>query len=397
MGHQGGGALSTTAPTVGFNLLWLVPGVVGGTEEATTDLLTCLADDPPDGIDYRLYALEPFAAAHPELVDRFPTRLLSLTGRLKPLRVMAEGSWLATMTWRDRVDLVHHGGGTMPPGPRQPAVVTIHDLQPFDLPEYFTTAKRTYLQWAVPRAAQHALLILTLSEFVRQRVIERFDAHPDRVRVVRAGVRELHRPDLPWDELRRRYDLPERWFVYPAITYPHKNHVAVIRAFAEIAAKEPGVALVLTGRSAGAEPQVHHDIARLGLDDVVRRTGRIPRDDVLALIAGATGLVFPSRYEGFGLPVLEAMALDTPVVAASTTALPEVVGDAGILVDPDDIEGWSAAMLELLSGARCEQWIDRGRRQAAKLSWAAATAAVVQAHRDVLKDLRGVKELKEPR
>lgn len=374
--------------TVGFNLLWLVPGVVGGTEEATTDLLSVLADDPPPDIDYRLYALEPFAAAHPELAQHFPTRLLGMSGRLKGLRVAAEGTWLAAMTRRDGIDLVHHGGGTMPPGVHRPGVVTIHDLQPFDLPEYFSAPKRAYLQWAVPRAVEHARLVLTLSEFVRQRIVERFSADPESVRVVRAGVRPLARPEISVAELRSRYGLPERWFVFPAITYPHKNHVAAIRAFAEVVVKESDVALVLTGREAGAEPQVRHDIARLGLSDVVQRTGRIPREDVLALIAGAVGLVFPSRYEGFGLPVLEAMALDTPVVASATTALPEVVGHAGMLVDPDDIEGWTAAMLELLSGTDRTHWIEKGRAQAARLSWAAATAATVRAHRDVLKELR---------
>jgi alpha-1,3-rhamnosyl/mannosyltransferase len=377
--------------TVGINLLWLVPGIVGGTEEATRDLLMCLAADPPDDIDYRLYALAPFATAYPDLVERFPTRLLRMSGRLKPLRVMAEGTWLATMSRHDGVELMHHGGGTMPPGPRQPSVVTIHDLQPFDLPEYFSAAKRAYLQWAVPRAAQNAWLILTLSEFVRQRVIERFEAHPDHVRVVRAGVPALQAPAIPVEELRRRYDLPATWFVYPAITYPHKNHVAVVRAFVQVADQHPDVALVLTGRPANAEADVHHEIARLGLGRVVRRTGRIPRDEVLGLIAGARGLVFPSRYEGFGLPVLEAMALSTPVVAASTTALPEVVGDAGLLVDPDDIEGWTSAMLELLSGDRAEALVERGRRQAAELSWAAATAATVQAHRDALRELAEMK------
>jgi glycosyltransferase involved in cell wall biosynthesis len=229
---------------------------------------------------------------------------------------------------------------------------------------------------------------------VRQRVIERFDAHPDHVRVVGAGVRPMQVPPIPVEELRQRYDLPERWFIYPAITYPHKNHVAVVRAFAEVAAKEPGVALVLTGRAAGSEPDVQEHVSRLGLDGVVRRTGRVPREDVLALIANASGLAFPSRYEGFGLPVLEAMALDTPVIAASTTALPEVVGDAGLLVDPDDIEGWAAAMLELLAGSRTRELVDKGRRQAAKLSWARATAATVEAHRDALAELGEVRQLK---
>jgi glycosyltransferase involved in cell wall biosynthesis len=384
MGHDAMSRSSARRPVVGYNLLWLVPGVVGGTEEATVELLTSLAEADRGDIDYRLYALESFAAAYPRLMARYPSRLLGMSGRLKPLRVAAEGTWLVRMARRDGVDLLHHGGGTLPFGARLPAVVTVHDLQPFDLPEYFSGFKRAYLQRTVPRAARHARLVLTLSEFVRQRVIDRFDADPQRVRVVPAGVRPLQPPDIPLSTLRERYHLPERWFVHPAITYPHKNHITLVRAFAQVAAKEPDVALVLTGRAAGAEAEVLHDIARLGLTERVRRTGRVPRDDLLALIAGASGLTFPSRYEGFGLPVLEAMALDTPVVASSATALPEVVGDAGQTVDPDDTEGWTAAMMALLSESERARWVERGRARAAELSWAAAAQATLTAHREAL-------------
>jgi alpha-1,3-rhamnosyl/mannosyltransferase len=372
---------------VGLNLLWLVPGVVGGTEEATVELLSALADDQPDDIEWRLYALEAFAAAHPDLASRFPTRLLALRGKLKPLRVAAEGTWLANITKRDGLDMVHHLGGTIPARSHVPAIVTVHDLQPFDLPENFHPVKRAYLHRMVPRTVGRARLVLVHSEFVRRSVLERFSVAEGKVRVVPAGVRPLPPPKVARDELRERYELPEHWFVFPAITYPHKNHVTLVRAFARVAEERPDVALVLTGRAAGAEGAVQHEIARLGLADRVRRTGRVARRDLLGLVAEADALAFPSRYEGFGLPVLEAMALGTPVIAAASTALPEVVGDAGRLVDPDDLDGWSSAMLEGLSADRRERWAAAGRVRAAELSWAVAAKSTAEVHREVLSGL----------
>jgi alpha-1,3-rhamnosyl/mannosyltransferase len=369
---------------VGFNLLWLVPGVVGGTEEATVELLTALAQERPEGLSHRLYALESFAAAHPQVVERYPTRLLPLRGRLKPLRVVAEGTWLGNTARRDGIQLVHHLGGTLPPWSSLPAVVTVHDLQPFDLPENFHPAKRAYLHRAVPRAVRKARLVHVHSDFVRRGLLARFSIEPERVRVVPAGVRPLVAPRLTADELRTRYDLPERWLIYPAITYPHKNHVTLLRAFAGVAAKDPDVALVLTGRPAGAEPAVVGELQRLGLVDRVRRTGRVPRQDLLGLVAHAAALTFPSRYEGFGLPVLEAMALGTPVLAADATALVEVVGAAGLLLPPDDVDMWTDAMLDAVSGTNQASWARAGQARAAELSWARAASGIAQLHRDAL-------------
>ncbi|HEY8546689.1 MAG TPA: glycosyltransferase family 1 protein [Acidimicrobiales bacterium] len=371
---------------VGFNLLWLVPGVVGGTEEATVELLTALAEDQPAGLHHRLYALESFAATHPRIAGRYPTRLLPLRGRLKPLRVLAEGTWLANATRRDGIQLVHHLGGTLPPRSMLPAVVTLHDLQPFDLPENFHITKRLYLHRAVPRTVRKARFVHVHSEFVANGVIERFGVDPARVVVVPAGVQPL--PSLVHEsspeDLRARYGLPERWFIYPAITYPHKNHVTLVRAFAGVVGKDPDAALVLTGRSERTGPLVEQEIARLGLEGKVVRTGRIPRGDLLGLMVGAVALTFPSRYEGFGLPVLEAMALGTPVIAADSTALPEVVGPAGVLVPPDDPDSWTDAMLEALSGRDRERWARAGRERAAELSWARAATGIAQLHRDAL-------------
>lgn len=372
---------------VGVNLLWLVPGVVGGSEQAVVEMLTALADMPLDDITYSLYALESFIGAHARLAERLPTEPLPLRGRMKPLRVVAEGTWLARAVRRDGIDLMHYPGGTVPVGSRVPAVLNLHDVQPFDMPENFQPVKRAYIHKMVPRAVNEAHRVIVPSEFVRTNVLDRFGAPPDRVRVVPWGVAPIKVEASTIAKVRERYDLPERWYVYPAITYPHKNHLTLVHAFAKLAARHSDIVLVLTGHRAGSEEAVRTEIARLGISDRVRRTGRIPRDHVMGLLAGAVGMTFPSRYEGFGLPILEAMAASTPVIAANATALPEATGNAGLLVEVDDADAWCDAMEELLSADTHDRLSRAGRQHAARFSWASTADATVKIHRDVLIEL----------
>jgi alpha-1,3-rhamnosyl/mannosyltransferase len=185
-------------------------------------------------------------------------------------------------------------------------------------------------------------------------------------------------------EVQARYGLPRRWFVYPAFTWWHKDHALAVKAFATLAAREHDVVLVLTGGEGPAEQSVMELIDSLGLRGRVRRTGLIPRRDVLAIVRGATALVYPSRYEGFGLPVAEAMSLGTPVLAADATSLPEVVGDAGWLLPPGRIDDWSEAMARMLvDGDERQRLGEAGRARAAKFTWAATAEATVTSYRDV--------------
>ncbi len=298
---------------VGCNLLWLVPGMVGGTETATVALLRQIAGEPPDDIELSLYALDAFGQAYPDVVRAFPTQLVPLTGRLRPLRVAAENSWLARQT-SDGVDLVHHMGGVLPMVRGTDGVVTIHDLQPFDMPENFQPAKRAYLRRSIPRSVRRAAGVIAPTEFVRQGLVDRFGISPDRVSLAAWGV-DPPSSVVSVAQVQARYGLPRRWFAFPSFTWNHKNHGLLLRAFTSVAAREHDVMLVLTGGEGPAEQAVLDQIARLGLRGRVRRTGLIPRRDVLAIVRGAVALTFPSRYEGFGLPVLEAMSLGTPVLA----------------------------------------------------------------------------------
>lgn len=378
----------TTA--IGVNLLWLVPGAVGGSEEYATRLLGGLGGGAGDDIDLTLFVLPSFRGAHPGLADRFRTEVAPLEGRRRPARVAMESTWLAERSRRRRLRFVHHFGGTVPLLRGAPALVTVHDLQPLLLPHNFGPVKRRWLAavlpWSVRTSRRDTGLVGAVSRYTADELTRHLGTDPSCVRVIPHGVDPRTAPG-PADRslVRSRYRLGERWFLYPAVTWPHKNHMMLVRAFAAVAAVDPDVLLVLTGAAGPAETEVADEIARRGLDDRVRRTGRVPRADLDALMADAVALAFPSSFEGFGAPVLEAMALGCPVVAASAAALPEAVGDAGILVDPDDPEEWAQVMTSLLhDDERRGRLAAAGLARAAGAGWDAAAAALAGTWREAL-------------
>lgn len=332
--------------TVGINLLWLVPGEVGGSEESTVaSLLALHALGAPD-LRFRVFASAAFAAAHPEVARAFPTDRWPHSGRSRAGRVLGESTWLARRT--ADLDLVHHAGGTVPSVGRAPCVLTVHDLQPLERSATHGSFKRAYLRATIPRSVRAARVVVTPSEFVRRSVIAGLGVDPARVVSVPHGV------DLPVAiteraELEARYRIDGPVVLYPAITYPHKNHLTLVDAFAEVLAQHPDALLVLPGGKGSLEDEVLARIQVHRLTDRVRRLGRIPAADVAGLYSLAAVVAVPSLYEGFGLPAVEAMVHGVALVAASSTALPEVAGAAGELVDPLDASAWAAALSALLA------------------------------------------------
>ena len=364
---------------VGCNLLWLVPGSVGGSEMATVALLRQIAASPPGDVELELFALDAFGQTYPDLVEAFPVHTIPLTGRIRGVRVAAENSWLARQT--AGVDVVHHMGGTLPVVRGAPGVVTIHDLQPFDMPDNFTLTKRTYLRRSIPRSVRMAAGVIVPTEFVRRGMIDRFGVAADRVGVTPWGV-EPPTTQVSVAQVQARYGLPRRWFVYPSFTWNHKNHGLLLRAFAMVAAREHDVMLVLTGGEGPAEQHVRDQVSALGLRGRVRRTGLIPYRDVLAIVRGAVAMTFPSRYEGFGLPVLEAMSLGTPVLSSDAGALPEVAGGAATLLDIDDPEAWDEAMTRMLhDGEERARLAGAGRAHVAGYTWRRTAEGTLDTYR----------------
>ena len=371
---------------VGINLLWLVPGEVGGSEEYTVGLLRALAQFAPDDTDIVLYVNRRFAAHYPDLCERFTTRVAPVSGGSRPLRVLCESTWLAWRSRRDRCALVHHGGGTMPTIRSVPGIVTLHDLQPLVFPERFGVVKRTYIRLVAPRSLRAAKRVVCLSQFVGDDAVLRAGVDGERIALVSCGVD----PGAPVDPerqraVRDRHGLGDRPIVlYPAITYPHKNHVLLIEAFACVSARVPEARLVLTGGAGSSDREVADLIVSLGLSGRVVRTGRVDAADFDAILSTATVLAFPSLYEGFGLPALEAMGRDVPVVAAAVGGLAEVVGDAGTLLDPTDPAAWCESLVELLTASeRRESAVRAGRARVGHHGWPASASALADVYRSV--------------
>jgi alpha-1,3-rhamnosyl/mannosyltransferase len=377
--------VSASRVRVGVNLLWLVPGVVGGSEQYAARLLSALADAAPDDVELVVFALRPFAEAHAALASRFTVVTAPIDGRNKPLRVAFENTWLPRQVRRRRIQVMHHIGGRVPLVSFTPSVVTIHDLQPIDHPENFSFVKRRFLGRALPRAARRARVVTAPSDFVRRGIVARFGVDDARTAVVSAPVPVPDRTGTP--RARPAVAGSQPFFLYPAITYAHKNHGTLLDAFARLLSDRPQVRLLLTGGEGPCELDVRAHIDRLAIPSAVVRTGRLPHDELDALFDHAVALVFPSRYEGFGLPVVEAMAAGCPVIAADATALPEVVGDAGRLVDPDDVEGWRKAMEEQLDADR-QAAGERGRARVAAFDAASSVAAVLRAYHRVASGAR---------
>jgi alpha-1,3-rhamnosyl/mannosyltransferase len=382
--------MSRPVRQVGLNLMWLVPGVVGGSEEYTTRLLAALADAGPRDVEFTVFANPLVLDAYPELRDGYRCVTAPTTGRRKGLRVLAENTWLGATARRRRLDLLHHLGGIMPFVRTCPSMLTVHDLQPLVMPEHFDPVKRLFAQVSIPPSARHARVIITLAESTRDMLVDRLGVDPRRVEVIPSGIRLPTAAELAVEravDVRLRYGLGDApFFLYPAITYPHKNHVFLLEAFGPVARRHPEARLVLTGGTAQMEHAVRTTIERLDIADHVHRLGRIPRGHLDALYQEATALVFPSRFEGFGIPPLEAMSRGCPVVAARATALPEVVGEAGILLPLGDLAAWSQTLVELLENPDRRAAVSAaGRVRARQFDWPTVAARFVEVYERVLR------------
>jgi glycosyltransferase involved in cell wall biosynthesis len=356
---------------VAVNLLWCVPGQVGGSEQYLVRQLLGFREHQ-SGFDTTLYCLPTFVDAHPELADDYEIVSAGISGSTRPSRIVYENSWLARQT-RD-ADLVHHGGGTIPAVGKRPIVLTIHDLQYLTYPEYVSTPKLRYLEAVVPRAARRASIVAVPTEYVKETVTQSFGVDPERVVVVPHGVEPTLGQNAPTkSELRSHYALGDgRVLIFPAITHPHKGHRFLLDVMSEHW-HDPDLRLVLLGGVGVVETEINDQITSLGLDHRVIRPGRVSDAHRDGLIALATALVFPSEYEGFGAPAVEAMALGTPVICSDQPALVEVTGGAALTL-PLASDAWVDALDQV--DDRSAEMISAGQARATNYTSAKSGAAL---------------------
>lgn len=342
-------------------MLTLVPGELGGSEGYARALARALA--ARESLD--VTAFVPSIAT--DAGEGLPTEVVpeyraatTIPGRLRAMSAAAVGPSRMRLRFQG-IDVVHYPL-TVPVPPLQvPVVITLHDVQHLDLPGMFSRAERSFRKLAYDRAARRADTVIVPTTFVRTRAIELLGLHPDRVRVVHHGVD--HQTFCPGDGER------EQFLLYPAKTWPHKNHERLLEAFALVRRERPELRLVLTGV----------DTERLAGPAGVEAKGSVPLAELAALYRRSACVVFPSLYEGFGAPPLEAMACGAPVAASNRASLPEVCGNAAVLFDPESPRAIAAGVDEALR--RGAELSELGLRQAASFTWDRAALRHEDAYR----------------
>ena len=373
----GTGPVRARPSLIGVDLLWLVPGDVGGSEEYAVRTLLAYAAHGPADLRPVIHLSTATAEAHPELGVAFDLDVCPVGNRNRGRRLLAESTWLASRT--RRLDAVHHVGGRIPTRTGAPVAVTVHDLQPLDHPEHFSVAKRAYLGWALPRSIRRADVVVTVSGTVARQVVDRFGVPGDRVVVVSSGVT----PPSVASGLAQPPRFPT--ILYPAVTHPHKRHVLLVEAFHLLAERQPTVRLVLTGGEGRAEADVRQAIEAGAHADRIERTGRIPAAAMVERLAASSVVAFPSTYEGFGIPVVEAMAAGVPILVAEGTPAAELVGPASVLSAAAGPSRWADGLERLLvdDDHRLER-VEEGLVRAMAHTWEVSAAALEQAWRLLL-------------
>jgi len=306
------------------------------------------------------------------------------------IRWVESGRWL--MPWRgklDKLDLYHGANFKMRTAGRYGGVVTIYDLWLDRHPEYSPKLFGQRLSSArTGRTIRRARKVMTISEFSAGEIQSLYGLPPDRIAVIPCGVSDDFRPrrdPAGFGGLRRRIGLPDAPFIlFVGGADPRKNHRALVRAFAKRSDALKDCHLVLVGDSTHRFGSMARTIAECGMERRVLCPGRLPIEDITLLYSHASLFVFPSLYEGFGMPVIEAMACGAPVVTSNRTALPEVAGDAALLVNPENDEELAEAMVRILRDAPLRESLRaKGFERAKRFTWERAARQTVAVYREV--------------
>jgi glycosyltransferase involved in cell wall biosynthesis len=271
-----------------------------------------------------------------------------------------------------KADVYHSAYYLMPYVTGVPTLLTLYDLIPIHFPEHSTLKAHWLFRWATALALQTAQHTLAISEATRRDFLARFPLRSEQITAIPLAADPAFTPQPPdiVTALRTRYRLPEKFVLYLGSNKPHKNLVRLIEAWAIVQVEATDYTLVIAGVWLPQHPEPRQRAQALGIDNRVCWLGPLPGVDLPALYTAADVFVFPSLYEGFGLPVVEAMACGTPVVCANTSSLPEVAGDAAVLFSATDSAALMSAMMVLLKDSKLRAKMqERGMAQARTFSW----------------------------
>jgi glycosyltransferase involved in cell wall biosynthesis len=306
------------------------------------------------------------------------------------IRLIWEQTLFPYLIRKSEVDLFHSLHYTRPYWLRCPSVVTFHDMTFFLYPHLHTRAKRIYFPLAIRLSASSAQAIIANSESTRRDAMRILNIPQNKIVAVKLGVDQNFRVIDDAEVLgrvRKEYQLPDRFILYVGLVEPRKNVPLLIRAYKKLLDQGFSIPLVIVGRFGWNYEEVFAQIMELGVQEQVKFTGYVPGEDLPTIYNLASLSVYPTQYEGFGFPALEAMACGIPVVTTAVSSLPELVADAGILIPPDDESALTQAIGTVLSNPDLRAELARkGPLRAAQFSWTKTAQQTLQVYRQVFKD-----------
>lgn len=306
-------------------------------------------------------------------------------------RIKWENFGLVSMSREENVDLLHVPGfaGPMFRGAER-KVTTVHDLIGMIYPSNLGMVSRFYWQKWLPACVKRSDLIIAVSENTKRDIIRLLGVPEERIRVVLNAVSDGFKPCKDENEISRvksKYGLPDEFMLNVGTIEPRKNIPVLIEAFNSYSADKGGMRLVLAGKKDWGYEAAKKRMDELNISRNVIFTDYVAEEDLPVLYSLAKCFVYPSLYEGFGLPVLEALSCGCPVIASNVSSIPEVVGDAGILIAPDDAEGLKKALQDIDRSANLAQELsERSIQRAGMFSWDKAAAETIEAYRSVLNE-----------
>ena len=335
---------------------------------------------------FELVSPKPFAES---VAERAPVSNLSL---IKAKSSLIRGHWwsvgLPLYAKRAGLDLFHGTNFELPLWNRRRTVLTIHDLSPLRYPELHRPRLARRARVRLPLAAKLARAIITPTEAVKREVCSQFRLKPDKVSAIHEAPRSVFRP-LHLDELseiRKRLGIENDFLLFVGTLEPRKNLLTLLKAFAQILRHTSWrPQLVVAGGEGWLMDETFSFMKESGINEHLRLTGYLEDEELRALYSSCKAFIYPSLYEGFGLPPLEAMACGAPVVASRIPALQETLGDAAILVEPVDVDGLARVIIDILENEDIRQaLISAGLKQAAKFSWENAAKQTYEVYQKVL-------------
>lgn len=361
----------------------------GGISRYTQELISAYArQSPPPDITL-------FSAGTAGSVAKLGFPMVQLPGcRLLPGLLVLGNGLLPGYAQHYGIDVFHDPTGVTPIAfgvGRAQAISTIHDVIPWSFPGVSTRLDNWIYRTWLPRVLPHIHRVITMSDHSRSEIIRYLQIDERMVHVIPNGVSPEMSPVTLTVSIRQRYQLPESYILYLGSVEERKNLRRVLQVYALLKQRGVTQGLVLAGPLLRKYTAILQMLQDLGLEQNVRITGFVAEEDLPALYSGADLFVFPSLYEGFGLPVLEAMACGTPVVTSCVSSLPEVGGDAAIYVDPLNVEGMAAEIQSLLNdSARRATLRDKGLQRAQQFSWERVAQETLKVYETVHRQRRAI-------